>query len=188
MDDFDTFKASREKMDPTARKMSEHQWQQAYTAYRNARERVAGGSPSDAMSGGSSGGSSGGKTKKRRRSNTAAAKPSGRQSHRPSSVSELGLLRHKVRGQSAYADLRLIVDILAWVAIALVLFAGIFTLFYYTSVPATLTALLGSLVQVIGIVVARLLVQVLIDIPDISLYRLHQRSVERSQYAVDSES
>lgn len=180
MDDFDTFKASREKMDPTARRMSEHQWQQAYAAYRTARERVVGGGQSNA--------SSGAKAKRRRHSNSTKAKVAERQSQRPSSVSYLGLLRHKVRGQSAYADLRLMVDILAWVAIALVCVAGAFTLFFYTSVPATLTALLGTFVQVIGIVVARLLVQVLVDIPDIALYRLQQKFDEHSQSAVDLES
>jgi len=173
MDDFETFKASREKMDPTSRKMSEHQWKQSYTAYRSARERVGG-----------SGASSEGKSNKRRHSK---APSSARGSHRPSSVSELGALRHAVREQSAYADLRLIVDILAWVAIAVVALAGVVTLFYYTSVPAAVVSLLGAAVQIIGVLVARLLVQVLIDIPDIALYRSLQESRARPQPALDSE-
>lgn len=173
MDDLESFKASREKMDPTARKMTEHQWKQAYAAHRNARERVSG-----------SGSSSEGKVKKRRHSNTSAPV---RGSHRPSIVSELGLLRHTVRERSAYADLRLIADILAWVAIVVIVLAGVLTLFYYTSVPAILASLLGTCVQVIGIVVARLLVQVLIDIPDIALYRALQESDARPKPMLDTE-
>jgi len=155
MDDFETFKASREKMDPTSRKMSDRQWEQAYAAYRSARERVSG-SGSD------------GAKKKHRRTKTS---PSSRGSHSPTSVSELGQLRRIVRDQSAYSDLRLIVDILAWIAIGIVVLAAVVTLFYYTSVPASIVSLLGAAVQVIGIVLARLLVQVFIDIPDIALHR-----------------
>jgi hypothetical protein len=157
MDDFETFKASREKTDPSCRKMSDHQWNQAYAAYCSARERLAGG-----------GASKEGKSSKRRRSKNGA---SARGAHRPSNVSELGQLRQVVRNQSAYGDLRLIVDILAWVAIAVVVLAAMVTLFYYTSVPAAIASLLGAAVQVIGIVLLRLLVAVLIDIPDIALYR-----------------
>lgn len=156
MDDFETFKASREKMDPTSQKMSDHQWQQAYAAYRSARERASG---SDGSEGGS---------KKRRRSRSTS---SVRGSHSPSSVSELGQLRRIVRDQSAYTDLRLIVDILAWIAIGIVVLASVVTLFYYTSVPSSIVSLLDAVVQVIGIVLLRLLVQVLIDIPDIALHR-----------------
>lgn len=173
MDDFETFKTSREKMDPTARKMSEHQWKQAYAAYRSARGRVAGGDSSQS------------KGKKHRHSKTSST---ARGLHRPSSVSELGLLRRKVREQSAYADLRLIVDILAWVAVAIVILTVVVSLFYYTSVPAALISLLGATVQIIGIIVARLLVQVLVDIPDIALYRSLQESGPKPQPTLDSES
>jgi hypothetical protein len=175
MDDFETFKASREKMDPTSRKMSEHQWQQAYAAYRSSRERVSGGGEA----------SSSPKGGKRRRSSKSTGATRG--SHRPSSISELGLLRHTVRQQSAYADLRLIIDILAWVAVAMVVLVAVVSLFFYTSVPAALIAILWAGVQVIGIVVARLLVQVLIDLPDIALYRSLQESAHHRQAALDSE-
>lgn len=172
MDDFETFKASREKMDPSSRKMSEQQWKQAYAAYCSARERVSGGGTSKE-----------GKSSKRRRAKSAA---SARGTHSPSSISELGQLRQTVRNQSAYADLRLIIDILAWIAISLVVLAAMVTLFYYTSVPAAIASLLGAAVQVIGIVLLRLLVAVLIDLPDIALYRsLHAPT---SQWKPDSGS
>lgn len=170
MDDFETFKDSRKKMDPTSRKMSAHQWQQAYEAYLRARERV-GGSDSPA-----------GKSKQRRSSKTSST---ARGMHRPSAVSELGRLRHKVREQSAYADLRLIVDMLAWVAVAIVALTVVVSFFYYTSGTLALISLLGSGVQIIGILVARLLVQVLIDIPDIALFRSAQESIARPQPTLD---
>lgn len=167
MDDFETFKASREKMDPTSRKMSEHQWQQAYKAYRKARKRVSG-SSSD----------SGEPLKKRTRSKSKSA-GSGVQS--ASGFADSSRLRRLVRDQSAYADLRLMVDILAWVAIGVVILAGVVIIFYSTSVPVALASLLSRSVQVIGIIVARLLIQVLIDIPDIALYRmLRESSVHKS--------
>lgn len=167
MDDFETFKASREKMDPTSRKMSEHQWQQAYNAYRKARKRVSG-SSSD----------SGEPLKKRTRSKSKSA-GSGVQS--ASGFADSSRLRRLVRDQSAYADLRLMVDILAWVAIGVVILAGVVIIFYSTSVPVALASLLSRSVQVIGIIVARLLIQVLIDIPDIALYRmLRESSVHKS--------
>jgi hypothetical protein len=173
MDDFETFKDSREKMDPSSRKMTDHQWKQAYAAYRSARERV----------GGSDKGS-GGKSKKRR---GAKAISGGRGAHRPSSVTESGHLRRAVRDQSAYADLRLVVDILAWVAIVVMALAGVVTIFYFTSVPATLASLLSTSVQIIGVVVARLLVQVLIDIPDIALYRSLRESATQQPVGSDTE-
>ncbi len=37
MQSFESFKASRSKMDPSARKMSEYQWQQAYAAFKRVR-------------------------------------------------------------------------------------------------------------------------------------------------------
>ena len=168
MDDFETFKASREKMDPTSRKMTDHQWKQSYAAYQSARERVGGG--------GSPSSSSAGKPKKRRVSKTGS---SARGSHQPSSVSELGNLRYVVRQQSAYADLRLIIDIFAWVAVVIFVLVAVVSMFFYTSMPAAIIALLWAGVQIIAVVVARLLVQVLIDIPDIALHRSVQESTTR---------
>jgi hypothetical protein len=174
MDDFETFKASREQMDPTSRKMSDHQWKQAYAAYRSARERLGGSESSEGQGEGHNGQ---GKGKRRRNSKTKA---SARGMHRPSSVSEIGLLRQKVRAQSAYSDLRLIVDIMAWVAVAILVLTVVVSVFYYTSVAVALISLLGSGVQIVGILVARLLVPVLIDIPDIALYRSLQEAEARS--------
>ena len=47
MEDFESFKASRVKMDPSSRQMTDHQWKQSYAAYQSARERVGAGSGSD---------------------------------------------------------------------------------------------------------------------------------------------
>ena len=149
MDTFESFKSSREKIDPSSRRMSEHQWKQAYAANLASRERVSG-------------------INKKRRIKKEIAKPG---SHAPSNLSELGLLRHTVRNQSAYADLRLIVNYLSWIAIIMVILATIISLFYYTSSTASIVVILKSILQVVAIVVLRLLAQVFFDIPDIALYR-----------------
>ena len=94
-----------------------------------------------------------------------------RGSQRPSTVSGPSNLRQLVRQQSAYADLRLMIDILAWVAIALFLMIAVISMFFYTSAPVAIMSLLWAGVQIIGVVVARLLVHVVLDIPDIALHR-----------------
>ena len=174
MDDFETFKASRVKMDPSSRKMTDHQWKQSYAAYRSARERVGTGSVSM------------GKASRRRKSKSAALsdpESSLRASQGPSTVAGLGNLREVVRQQSAYADLRLIIDILAWVAIAVFILIAVVSMFFYTSAPVAIIALLWGGVQIIGVVAARLLVHVLVDIPDIALYQASQKSTAKIDHA-----
>ena len=170
MDDFETFKASRVKMDPSSRKMTDHQWKQSYAAYRSARERVGAGSVSM------------GKASRRRKSKSVSSSDSEsslRASQGPS-TSDLGNLREVVRQQSAYADLRLIIDILAWVAIAVFILIAVVSMFFYTSAPVAIIALLWAGVQIIGVVVVRLLVHVLVDIPDIALYQASQKSIVKT--------
>jgi hypothetical protein len=84
-----------------------------------------------------------------------------------------------VRQQSAYADLRLIIDILAWVTIALFLMIAVISMFFYTSGPVAIMALLWAGVQIIGVIVARLLVHVVLDIPDIALHQSLQKSTAK---------
>jgi hypothetical protein len=154
MEDLESFKAARLKMDPTARKMSSGQWKRAYEAHLQAKERVRGG----------------------RREGAAVDSPENRgsrASRREWSVRAGGSahsLRRRVREKSAYSDLRLIVDILAWVAIAVVVLTALVPLFFNTPIPISLIALLNAIVGVITVIVARLLIQVLIDIPDIALF------------------
>lgn len=174
MDDFEAFKATREKMDPTSRKMSDHQWKQAYEAHQRAKGRVSSGGHSESSS-------------KRRRRRSSGQSSTARGQHQPSSVSKGGVLRSVVRQQSAYKDLRLIIDLLAWLAIAVVVLGAIVSLFYYTSVAAALVAILGGLLEVVIIVIARLLIQVVIDIPDIALYNA-TRGPEPEESSVDHES
>jgi hypothetical protein len=173
MDDFETFKASRVKMDPSSRKMTDHQWEQSYVAYRSTRERVGLGSVSM------------GKVNRRRKSKSAGLSDpeSSLRAQGPNTVSDLGNLRQVVRQQSAYADLRLIIDILAWVVIAVFILIAVVSMFFYTSAPVAIIALLWAGVQIIGVVVARLLVHVLVDIPDIALYQAIQKSTARTDTA-----
>ena len=155
MDTFENFKSSRQKMDPSSRNLSEHQWNQAYAAYLTSRERV------------------GENNSSRRLVKKKNSKPG---THAPSNVSDLGLLRHTVRNQSAYADLRSIVNCFGWIAMVLVISATIVSLFYYTSYIASVVLVLKAILQVLGIVILRLLIHVLLDIPDILLFKASRAS------------
>ena len=160
-------------MDPTARNMTSSQWKQAYAAYRKARERVSGGNSKES------------KSNNRRRSQKKPIAPG---VHLPSSVSESGMLRQKVRADSAYADLRLTVDILAWVAVAISVLTALIALYYYISVPAAVISLLEASGRIVAILVVRLLMQVLIDIPDIALFRSLQQPSASPPPALNTES
>ena len=154
MKTFEEFKASREKMDPSTRKFSEHQWNQAYSAYRSSREHAR---SSRAVS------SSG--TKPRRRSSAGAGM------HAPSAASPSSVLKAQVRSESAYADLRLTVDILFWVILGAIVLAVVFQGLSYASPMATGVVLLQGVIQAVGIIVLRLVAHVVIDIPDVALFR-----------------
>lgn len=75
-----------------------------------------------------------------------------------------------MRENSAYGDLRLVLDVLAWVAVGLFVLTGAVRLVYYTNANAALVAVLMAASQVIGVIFLRLLVHVIIDIPDIALH------------------
>lgn len=156
MDDFETFKASREKIDPAARKFSESQWEQAYAAYRSSRERLKDGHSTQAEPGQSS----------RRRSSLK-----GRSGKRVAAHRVTVSWRSELRHHSAYSDLRMLVDLLAWIVIALAVLAGALKLVYYTNVSAALVAILEALMMVIAVVALRLMAHVVIDIPDIALQK-----------------
>lgn len=158
MDDFDTFKASREKMDPSSRKFSESQWQDAYAAYRSSRKRLSGGGRSES-------GNSSKRRKKSSREGVARSAPS---------QNPIADLRNEVRQNSAYSDLRMMLDMLAWIAIGVAVVAAALKLAYYTNTSAALGSIMDAVFKIIAVVVSRLLAHVVIDIPDIALRnRLH---------------
>lgn len=96
MKSFDEFKESREKMDPSARKMNEHQWEQAYEAYQRVRGR--------------------GQSVEESTAEDSRSLPTGRR--RSNGGKQTTQLRHLVRGRTAYANERRTVDTLYWVAVA----------------------------------------------------------------------
>ena len=165
MKTFEEFKASREKMDPSTRKMSEHQWAQAYAAYRSARERSR-------SSSSSSGGSS-----RRRSSSTSGA--SGM--HAPSAVSASGALRAQVRAESAYADQRLLVNVLSWVILGVIIIAALLQAMLLPVPSAVGAALLVGVVQALVVIVLRIMAHVIVDIPDVALYRASLAPQESSE-------
>ncbi len=157
MKSFEDFKTSREKMDPSTRKLSEHQWGQAYAAYCSARDNSRGRRSSAAKDG-----------SQRRRSldySSAAGM------HGPSTLSASGALRAHIRAESAYADLRLIVNVLSWVILATILIIAILQGMLFPMPAATGVALLTGAIKALAVVVLRLVVHVIIDIPDVALYR-----------------
>ena len=167
MDDFESFKASRVVMDPSSRQMTDHQWKQSYAAYKSARERVGSGSGSK------------GKVNKHlisKSTNTFDLKSSLEASRQLGAACDLSNLRQVVRQQSAYSDLRLTIDILAWVSIAVFTLIAVISMFFNTSAGDAIISLLWAGVQIIGVVVARLLAHVLVDIPDIALHQSLQKS------------
>lgn len=157
MKNFEEFKASREKMDPSARKMSEHQWGQAYAAYCSSRENARGGRSSSSKSGAS----------QRRRSSTQSS-ASGM--HAPSTVSASGALKARVRAESAYADLRLIVNVISWVILGAIVIIAILQGVLFSSPAATGVVLLSGAIQALVVIVLRMILHVIIDIPDVALY------------------
>ncbi|CAA6677215.1 Unannotated [Lentimonas sp. CC4] len=156
MKSFEAFKTSREKMDPSTRKMSDHQWQQAYAAYCNAR-----GNPRGGRSSGSKSGSS------RRRSST---KSSSQGMHTPSAVSASGALRAQVRAESAYADQRLLVNVLSWVILAAIMIVALLQAIMLPVPAAAGAVLLFGGIQALAVIILRMIVHVIIDIPDVALY------------------
>lgn len=157
MKSFEDFRTSREKMDPSTRKLSEHQWGQAYAAYCSARENSRGGRSSAAKDG----------SPRRRSSNHSSAAGM----HGPSALSASGALKAHVRAESAYADLRLIVDLLSWVILATILIITILQAMLFSLPAATGVALLSGAIKALAVVVLRLVVHVIIDISDVALYR-----------------
>jgi hypothetical protein len=76
-----------------------------------------------------------------------------------------------VRRHSAYSDLRMLVNLLAWIVIGLAILVGALKLVYYTNVSVALVAILEAVMMVIAVVALRLLAHVVIDIPDIALQK-----------------
>lgn len=168
MKSFEEFKVSREKMDPSTRNMSEHQWSQAYAAYCSSRELAR------------SGRSSSGRGSSRRRSSTVG---SVKGAHAPSTLSASAVLKAQVRAESAYADLRLMVNVLSWVLLAVIVIVAILQGIVLGSIvgggmdqvsgslAGAGVALLSGTLQAVGVILLRLIVHVIIDIPDVALYR-----------------
>jgi hypothetical protein len=164
MKDFEAFRKSRERMDPAARKMTDYQWEQAYAAYCRTREKRPG-RGSDAGDGSS------------RRRSSREAEPENRPPDAPGATHRLVGLRAHIRSQSAYFDLRVMVNVLAWVAIGLVVLNGLIRGFMSAAGGGSvgsalmLSAFLRTGLQVLVVLVLRLLSHVLIDMADIALHR-----------------
>ena len=154
MKNFEDFKEHRLRIDPTTKKFADYQWEQAYAAYRRTRENRAS-----------------------KRENSESPRRRTHMTDGAQASSRLGGLREHIRSQTAYLELRMMVDTLVWAAIGVVVLAGLISIFVSASgggaisVSLMVMAFLRAALQVIAIFAIRLLVHVLIDIPDIALYR-----------------
>ncbi|MGC6423986.1 MAG: hypothetical protein ACON4O_03250 [Lentimonas sp.] len=175
MKTFEQFVESREKMDPSACKMTDYQWKRAYDAYKSSRERVRKSSSSSRSRDGSSRQSSGGKAHR-----ASHSEPTGRSM----SFGSTAQLRRQIRQNSAYTELRTIVDVLAWAAMAIIIFNALLKMSLMVEVYATVSVLIEGLLGVLVAFVLKQLIQVLIDIPDIALFR----RVQEQPSKVDSDS
>lgn len=167
-------------MDPTSRNLTDHQWEQAYNAYIASRERVKGASSGRSGSRRSNSGRSGdeGRTTKRvkKTDDRGAAIRS-----ISSSMTKAGLLRRQIQDMSAYQDLRLLVNLLAYGLIGVLVISTAFMVYISTSMLMGVSALLTGGLQILLVIAVRLIVQVVIDIPDIMLYReLHTHTGEEA--------
>ncbi len=163
MKDFESFKESRSKVDPSARNLSDQKWQQAYAAYRKARKRVGRSQETpldESVSGGDGVGSR--KGRRSRRKSQAVDR---------SFLNPRQVLIEQIRANSAYAELRMLVDTLAWVAIGLILVSLVIKFFVFTAVLGLLIALFGALLQFIGVLAVRKLFQILFDVADLAIER-----------------
>jgi hypothetical protein len=168
MKTFEEFVASREKIDPSTKSMAEHQWVQAYSAYCSSRERLRAGRQKARVKSGSE-----------EKSKSSSSQHS-RGMHRPSSISDTALLKTRIREQSAYSDLRVIIDVLAWVAIAVIIVIALLGIVAGFNFYSSLSALVVGGLNVLLVFVVKFLIQVVIDIPDIALYRQVYERAEQS--------
>jgi len=180
MQSFEEFKKSRLAMDPTSRQLTDLQWEQAYNAHKASRQRVSGGrrrgrEPSRSSRSKDKTSSTSGKTRKRRSSEPSVPAPANY-----SSQTKAGLILRRVRAASAYGDLRLLINLLAYVLLGLVLISVGIKVFFFTGGLVVITAILEGLLQIAGIFLLRYLAHVLVDIPDVMLYRElnHESSVD----------
>lgn len=166
MRSFESFKAKREQIDPSSRKLSDSQWQQAYAAYKRSRERVHGlsevqGEPESASA------------------ESTKLPPAGM--HVPSTVSATGQLRETVRADSAYSELRTIIDMLAWVVVGLIAIIAIGQAIAFGASLGALLAFGGGLLNLVLVFLFKMLIHVLIDIPDVALYRVMQERAHHTE-------
>lgn len=164
MDDLETFKQSRLKMEPQSRKFTDAQWEKAYKAHLKAlkygnRKKIS---------------------SKHSRTTSKSHSRSSESSTKSSSLPRTQKLRRTLRQRSAYSELRSLVDILNYSAIVLILFDA---LTFGTEVGQSnslFSSILSAFLKTIAVVLVRNFFQVVIDIADVALDYRVQASKKRS--------
>jgi hypothetical protein len=90
--------------------------------------------------------------------------------HAPSAVSASGALRARVRAESAYADQRLLVNVLSWVILGAIMIVAVLQAMVLSAPSAAGAILLFGAIQALVVIILRMMVHVIIDIPDVALY------------------
>lgn len=76
-----------------------------------------------------------------------------------------------MRAESAYAELRSLINVIAWVVLGAVVMLAVLHVVQFSGVLMASEAILSGVIQALGVIVLKLIAHVLIDIPDIALYR-----------------
>lgn len=169
MDSFEAFKESRLAMDPSTKKLTDHQWEQSYKAYLSSRKRVRATSQRSSSESNSEDGSR--RRRSSQRSGGGKSHTTSKGQHLPASLTKAALLKHQIKQESAYQDLRLLLNVVVYVLMGLVVFRSLFQVFLYTSTLSVVSMLLDAALQIVLLLIGKWLLHVIIDIPDILLYR-----------------
>jgi hypothetical protein len=167
MESIAAFKKSRLAMDPSTQKLTDHQWEQAYEAYKLSRKRVRESSRQSSETSGKDG-------SRRRRSRSTSSRSrsaSHQRSHKFASMTKTALFKHRIQSDSAYQDLRLLIDVISYILMGLVAFSALSKIVAYSSMFSAASTLVDAIFQIILLLVGKWLINVLIDIPDILLFR-----------------
>lgn len=150
MEDFETFKAGRLRIDPSARNFNNRQWNEAYEAHRKSRQRV--GQRADEHG-----------PKKEASKRRKEVRRSGQKS---ASEDKHSRAFQSMHARSVYRDLRVLINALAWFAWAIIGLILIIKLLVYTSMPAVFLAFLSAALQVIAVFAFKILFKVGADAAD----------------------
>ena len=197
MKDFIKFQQSRSQTDPTAKDLTEYQWEQSYDACKSSRRKLRGSSYSKRSSRLSRRDSSKSRNLSRSRSRSESSnrtssrkvsrgsdKKRAKRSRSSSATTDAGsfklstggLTLRPVRPDSAYNVLRVFIRTMAWIAMVLVGLSVAIKALNFTGTSAFLLSLLEGLLKIVGILVLKPFLEAMLDIPDIAMQQRKRKA------------